>query len=130
LNDQHFDIPYYSKEVKKKLLETPIHHEIVMAWSINNINNIHNHPVYDALMKKMRPIYDYGDGLNFLTKIYADALEYIPLILRDSVKEKIQQYVVMGNEKDRNKIISWNTSHIINEPMYKDGQNILNKILS
>ena len=65
---EHYQMAFASNEVKKKLLQYPMHHEIVMAWAINNSVPI-NHPIYNSLKIKMEPVYEYGDGLKFLTKL-------------------------------------------------------------
>jgi hypothetical protein len=124
----HYEIPFESKEVRKKLLETPIHHEIVMAWAMNHLDD--EHPVLDALKLKLSSVSEYGNGLSFLDAVYPRGLDYVPEYLRGSVLRKASSYASIASDEDIRALEAWHAHELVFDPRYRIGQEKLSEPLS
>ncbi len=124
----HYQIPFESREVRRKLLEVPIHHEIVMAWTLKNSIS-QSHPVLDALKLKLGPVSEYGNGLSFLKKIYPRSLSYIPESIRESVSYSLLKHSDFATDDEIKAIENWSEDELIKDPRYEAGQDRLCAIL-
>ncbi len=126
---KHFDIAFTSKEVKRRLLEVPIHHENVLAWSLSGLK-CDPHPVLEALQEKTHPILQHGRGLRYLEKFYPRGLNYVPAHLREHVHAKIGMFVPDADEGDICDIQNWEISALTEASEYQQGQEVLLQLLS
>lgn len=124
----HFEIPYSSKEVKRRLLEQPIHHEDVLAYSLQDLKCASN-SVLHALLLKCRSITDYGRGLSVLDRHYEKSFELVPEFMRDELAEKIRRYAEPYSVHDVQLIESWETGRLLEMGDYQKGQKWLADIL-
>lgn len=129
LNASHFDIAYSSREVKRRLLEVPIHHENVLAFSVHGLLCDGEHPVLSILREKTRPIYEYGECLTFVERFYSRGLEYVPEFLRASVIEKISMHAQGASVEETNVVENWEISHLVGLGSYISAQHKLEKEL-
>ncbi|QTN45226.1 hypothetical protein H7683_19905 [Ectopseudomonas mendocina] len=122
LSSKHFDVAYSSKEVKRRLVEVPIHHENVLAFSIHGLRCDADHPVLSALREKTQPIHEYGQGLEFVEKFYRRGLFYVPEFLRDCVSKKLSDYAQDASTKETHCVENWEISHLVNLSSYISAQ--------
>lgn len=117
-----------SEEVSKKLLEKPIHHEIVIAWALGRLRL--DDPVSQALSKKIRSTMIYGGGLSFLDRYYPRGLDYIPDSFRNEVRSNIERYADPMTSQDMSRFHAWDANSLVNDPSYDEGHRDLESILA
>ncbi len=126
---KHFDAAYESNEIKRRLLEAPIHHENVMAFSIHN-TKCDDHPVLRALRQKTEPLMNYADNLKFMDKLFPRGTDYVPKFLRDEVSTKIAAFAPEATNDEINIIKNWEIGHLTHTPKYVESNSILERELS
>ena len=109
-----------SSEIGKKLLETPIHHEIVLAWAMGRIPQ-DNSPSFRALYQKLSPTINYGNNLDFLDKYYSKGLEYTPESLRSVVEENIKKFCSPMSVEHISDFKAWQAENLVSTSAYQDG---------
>lgn len=126
---EHFLIVQSSAEVRRRVLEVPIHHENVLAYSLNDLQ-VESSDIYIALSQKTKPLFEYGRGLRFLEKFNTLGLKYVPTHLCDSVRERIGEHAQDADESDRAIIEGWDIENISRSDAYLSAQARLEAILS
>ena len=116
VNDDHFDIPMVSKEVSRRLLENPIHHENVIAFSMRNIK--YNHPISMFIKEKNQVILDKYNNLDFLMRFYFPAAKLIPEHIRDYVIERINAVSINMTFNDIEIVESWQLDYLLRDVQY------------
>ena len=129
IDKKHFEIALKSKEVKNKLLKKPIHHENVLAYSLHNLN-VENSEIYNALIKKVKPLIDYTNGLSVFEKFNTLALEYIPDHLKNIIHKKINELVPDASQEDLKFLREYDINPLIDSKNYIIAHNELSEILS
>ncbi|MFZ3585014.1 DUF6395 domain-containing protein [Loktanella sp. DJP18] len=129
LPSSHFDMAIHSKEVKNRLLQTPIHHEDVLAFSLIGLNCEPN-PILDALQQKVMPIFEYGSGLKFLEKLYPKSRELVPDFLWAEVSENISCYAGTCSESEIQMIEKWDVIELTTNDRYIQAQSKLLELLN
>jgi len=126
---EHFEIAKSSNEVKRRLLEVPIHHENVLGFSLHGLNTGQSE-IFETLVQKTSPIVQYGENLDCLEKFNPRGLEYIPEFMRDAVHKRIMEFA--GNlTADNLKIIeNWETMHLTKTVEYWSAQDRLLALLN
>ena len=103
---EHFEIAKNSKEVKRRLLEVPLHHENVLGFSLHGLNTGQSE-IFETLVQKTSPIVRYGENLGCLEKFNPRGLEYMPEFMRDAVHKKIAEFADDANADDLRIIEGW-----------------------
>ncbi len=118
-------------EVAKKLLEKPIHHEIVMAWAVAALRKTSNteQAVIDALEHKLGSVSDYGQNLDFLDKYYPPGLEYTASDIRTGVERKIQKFCLPMSAANQEYFMAWSADTFQTAGSYEAGQQELEALL-
>lgn len=127
VNDDHFDIPKKSKEVARRLLECPIHHENVLAYSMRNIKS--NHSVALALKDKTNKILEKFNNLDVLLYFYSPADSLIPLHIRDVVVERINSVTRSMTVCEIDIVKSWDIDFLLSDSNYLTSNNKLRTLL-
>ncbi|MBR9897456.1 MAG: hypothetical protein GYB16_13930 [Gammaproteobacteria bacterium] len=107
----HYDMAYTSKEVARRLTQLPIHHENVLAYSLEGLKPT-DHPVDVLLRKKMNPIAEYGKGLHWLTSVYKPGFRLVADTLFGAVASELDKYAPLMNEDEINTVNNWDTKKI------------------
>lgn len=115
-------------EVAKKVLEVPIHHEIVIAWALNNCQCAESE-VFRRLLEKLGPVCGYGHSLSFLEKYYPDGIEYTAPSMRDGVEKNIRSYCAPMSTEDKKFFEQWQAKPLNDSPTYQQGQKNLLDLL-
>ena len=129
LSVEHFDIAKRSKEVKRRLLEVPIHHENVLAFSLLDLKCDDN-PILDAMRRKTLPIVEYGKSLSTLERHYTKSRELVPGFLWPSVSTAILKYATPYTNSDVELIENWEISSLTKQEVYQTAQKDLLYLLS
>jgi hypothetical protein len=108
---KHFDIALESREVKRRLLETPIHHENVLSYSISGLKCGKN-PILSAIRAKSLPILEYASGLSVLERHYPRSAELVPDFLWHDVAKKISIFAKPYTHADTELIETWETGSL------------------
>lgn len=125
---KHFDIAKKSREVARRLLAQPIHHEDGLAYSVHGKYD-YNHDVYQALKLKTSAMHSYGKGLSFLERFYPAGYQYVPNFVRDEFRAKLRQHVDEMSPEDINIVENWNLDSLVHDERYREGQAKLSAIL-
>lgn len=128
VDPSHFDIALNSAEVKRRLLEQPIHHEDVLAFSVHGLR-CDGHPVLAALQRKTEALLDYSDGVCFAESIYPGFSRYVPDFIVDHVTNRLSEYASMASEHAIGIFEGWDTMSLCGEPSYREGQSQLERLL-
>lgn len=128
LQANHFQIAKNSKEVARRLLERPIHHENVLAYSLRNTKT--NDPIGKILIEKIASLLKLNNNLNILEKFYSPAANLIDPSIREFVLSKISEVSQSTNFKEIDEIESWDTSYIIKLEDYESAQKSLFSLIS
>ncbi len=115
----HFKIILTSKEVRKKLEQVPIHHEIGMAYSIANMPPIED-PFFGALRNRLAPVSSYGDNLGFLNCFYHPMLRYIDEDLRDFVHKRINEFAPDMTDQQVDFVKNWDGLKLSETRQYQE----------
>lgn len=115
-------------EVGKKLLEVPVHHEIVVAWAVDYCRAPDN-SVFTKLRDKLSVVSDYGSRLRFMDRYYSKGLEYVAPEIRAVVEENIKKYCDPMTPQDERYFEAWKAEQLNNAGSYVAAQNELQRFL-
>ena len=115
-------------EVAGKLLEVPIHHEIVIAWALNRCRNP-DHEFLRRLAAKLRVVCDFGGSLAFLERYYSKGLEYTVSAQRAGVEQKIRTFCDPMTPEDEVHLEHWMAEPLTSSQSYREGQESLRAVL-
>lgn len=125
---EHFDIAQYSPEVKRRLLEVPIHHEDVLAFSLQGLLCEPN-PILDALQAKTASITAYAKGLDILRRYNPSVMRYLPPHLQEPVRKRLEEFCVPLNAEEQAIVEQWNLVPLVESHAYLQGQKTLEDAL-
>lgn len=128
LHSEHFSTAYKSKEIKRRLLEIPIHHENVLAYSVNGIV-CDDHAILRAIRQKVQAVYEYSEGVCFAESVYQGYTEYVPNFLRGYVDSELSKYARPMTEKQNAIFEGWNTQDLLDAETSISGHEQLAKLL-
>jgi len=117
---------YRDKAIQQHLLKTPIHHEIVMAHSLELLPTGRN-PVERALREKLSSTIAYN--LNFLERFYPHGLSLVPDFLAESVDANLRSLFPAMTLDDCAKVVNWNMDAFLNSKAYETGQSALTELV-
>jgi hypothetical protein len=121
IEPSHFEIAFASEEVRRRLLEQPIHHEDVLAFSVHGLK-CEGHPVLSALQLKTRALFEYSDGVCFAESIYPGFERYVPRALAQHVKQRLIQYAPEASKHEIAVFEGWDTRSASEMPSTRTGQ--------
>lgn len=124
----HFEIARSSKEVKRRLLEVPVHHENVLAFSLHGLDSEPS-PILGALLDKTRLIYEYSERLTCLECYNTRGLKFVPEFLQGSVHRKIGKFAKDATEHELKILEQWETTHLTELGEYRNAQARLLELL-
>lgn len=116
-------------EVAGKLLEVPIHHEIVLSWAVDYCRQSENE-TFLRLRDKLSVVSAYGTRLRFLERYYSKGLEYTAPSIRDEVERNIRRFCDPMNSEDEQWFEAWNAEQLNANPQYMKAQEDLNELLA
>lgn len=125
----HFEMAVTQKQVALKLLETPIHHEIGLAYSLDHLR-AEAHPVFEALQTKTTPLLEYGQRLGLAERYYRPGLSYVPSFLREAVENSIAAVTAPMSAEQERVVQEWDLSSVVLDRRYEDGQERLSRALA
>jgi len=114
--------------VAKKLLEVPIHHEIVLSWAVDYCRQSES-DTFLRLRDKLRVVSAYGTRLRFLERYYSKGLEYTAPSIRAVVEENIKRFCDPMNSEDERWFEAWNAETLNANPQYLNAHEALNELL-
>ncbi len=126
--DEHFDRAMESREVKRKLSESPVHHEGVLAYSMQGMPRS-EHPLAVVLDELMAPTIEHGDGLRMLEHQYAPAASYVAPHLRDHVTSRILSETRSMSSEEEDLFRAWNLREVTPDPRYRAARHRLEQLL-
>lgn len=115
----HFQMVLSSKEVRKKLEQVPIHHEIGMAYSIENMPPVEDE-IFDVLRKRLAPVASYGDNLGFLNCYYHPMLDYVDEDLRGFLHQRINEFAPDMTKEQVEFVKNWDGKALSETPQYQE----------
>lgn len=115
-------------EVAKKLLEVPIHHEIVLSWAVDHCRQSESE-TFLRLRDKLSVVSAYGTRLRFLERYYSKGLEYTAISIRTVVEENIKRFCDPMNSEDEQWFEAWNAERLNVNPRYLKAHEKLNELL-
>lgn len=124
----YFNIAKYGSEVKRRLLETPVHHENVLAYSLQGLS-CEPGPVLDALQAKMAPITTYAKGLEILRRYNPSVMRYLPPHLRQEIKDRLEQFCDPLDAEQQEIVENWDLIPIVDSHDYQEAQKALENLL-
>jgi hypothetical protein len=105
-----------SKEVNSKLLDYPISHENVIAFSMRRYpreeNNSDDLRILDTLLQRVKGL----PKLDFLTRWYMPSQILVHSAWREDFKQKIFEFLEVMPPKESSEIESWSMSSFLADP--------------
>lgn len=128
MTDEEIRTNATSREVTTRLLQTPIHHEIGIAWAVSRITS--DNPIVEALRKRAKAIIEHTSDLGYLERHYAANFEtMVPLALQSSVRTEISKLLPDMEMSDVGSVRSWNIRDLPVDPLYIEGVEATSKAL-
>lgn len=108
---------FRSQEIRRRIVQSPIHHEIGLAWALSRIP--HAGGIMEALGARAKVYCDQFDGLDFLERPFLPNIEaYVPVSIRASVIDRVVEWLGEPNSLDISLVQSWDVSAILESPEY------------
>lgn len=120
MTDEEIRTNATSREVTARLLQTPIHHEIGIAWAVGRINS--DNPIVSALQMRAKAIIEHTSSLDYLEKHYGANFEaMVPPALQSSVRAEISNLLPEMETEDVELVRAWNIRELPANPSYFEG---------
>lgn len=117
-----------SKEVNARLRQSPIHHEVGIAWAAMKIES--DIPALRALRARAEAIAATAGGLDFMERPYwPNVNEFVPTSIRSTVSQRLEDEFGKARSTDTDRVEAWDVRPAISSPKYLDGLSATNHAL-